>query len=79
MSIQVELYEVEKTFAILTDAVEAGEEVIIARAGIPVMKMIPIQESQTPINFGFAAKEFESWNGLSWERLDKEFLSLFGE
>ena len=71
------MHEAKTHFSKLAEAVEAGEEVIIARAGRPVMKLVRIQEVQQPINFGFAAKEFEAWNDVSWEQLDKEFNQLF--
>jgi prevent-host-death family protein len=71
------MHEAKTHFSKLAEAVEAGEEIVIARAGKPVMKLVRIDEVQKPINFGFAAKEFESWKDVSWEQLDKEFNQLF--
>lgn len=77
MSKQVNMHEAKTHFSKLAEAVEAGEEVIIARAGKPVMKLVRIDETQTPITHGFAAKEFEAWADVSWLELDKEFNGLF--
>lgn len=71
------MHEAKTHFSKLAEAVEAGEEVIIARAGKPVMKLVRIEELQTPIVHGFAAKEFEGWANTSWAELDKDFNQLF--
>jgi prevent-host-death family protein len=77
MARQVNMHEAKTHFSKLAEAVEAGEEVIIARAGKPVMRLVRIDETQTPIELGFAANEFAGWAEVSWASLDKEFNQLF--
>jgi prevent-host-death family protein len=43
----------------LLDAVTAGEEVVIARAGKPVAKLVPIQVAQSRRQLGTMAEEFK--------------------
>ena len=42
----------------LLDAVAAGEEVIIAKAGKPVARLVPIDRSKQPRQLGTLAGEF---------------------
>jgi prevent-host-death family protein len=77
MSRQVNMHEAKTHFSKLAEAVEAGEEVIIARAGKPVMKLVKIDELQKPIVPGFAANELAGWEAASWSELDAEFNNLF--
>jgi len=71
------MHEAKTHFSKLAEAVEAGEEVVIARAGKPVMKLVPIERVQTPIRHGFAKDLFADWLDADWQALDKEFNSLF--
>ena len=77
MAKQVNMHEAKTHFSKLAEAVEAGEEVIIARAGKPVMKLVKIEPTQRPIVPGFAADIFEKWDDKTWLKLDREFNSLF--
>jgi antitoxin (DNA-binding transcriptional repressor) of toxin-antitoxin stability system len=56
--------------------VEAGEEVVIARNGVPVMKMVLIEDKIRP------PRDFSSLQGLiqittdqTWEEVDEEILA----
>jgi len=42
----------------LLDAVAAGEEIIIAKAGKPVARLVPIADSKQPRQLGTLAGEF---------------------
>jgi prevent-host-death family protein len=77
MTTQVNMHEAKTQFSKLAEAVEAGEEVIIARAGKPVMKLVKIEQVQEPIVQGFGAEWFIHWDDKTWKGLDKEFNSLF--
>jgi prevent-host-death family protein len=77
MSKQVNMHEAKTHFSKLAELVEHGEEVIIARAGKPVMKLVPIDAAQIPIVPGFGADLFEGWEDVDWNDLDKEFNQLF--
>jgi prevent-host-death family protein len=77
MSKQVNMHEAKTHFSKLAELVENGEEVIIARAGKPVMKLVPIDAAQRPISAGFGAELFDGWDDVDWNDLDKDFNQLF--
>jgi prevent-host-death family protein len=79
MSRQVNMHEAKTHFSKLAEAVEAGEEVIIARSGKPVMKLVRYEEVQQAIKPGFAREELRDWHELDWGKLDKKFNQLFKE
>ena len=43
MSVQVNIYEAKSKFSKLINQAIAGEEIIIAKSGIPVAKLVPIE------------------------------------
>jgi len=48
----VNMHEAKTRLSQLVAKVEAGEEVVIARNGSPVAKIVPIQPLREPIEFG---------------------------
>ncbi len=42
------IYEAKTSFSSLVDKAEKGEEIIIARAGKPVVRMVPMSASEPP-------------------------------
>jgi prevent-host-death family protein len=71
------MHEAKTHFSKLAEAVEAGEEVIIARSGKPVMKLVKIEEVQKPIVPGFGKEAFADWDLADWKEMDKKFNQLF--
>ncbi len=71
------MHEAKTHFSKLAEAVEAGEEIVIARAGRPVMKLVKIEDMQEPITPGFGAAVFAMWDDETWQKLDNEFNNLF--
>lgn len=77
MARQVNMHEAKTHFSKLAEAVEAGEEIVIARAGKPVMRLVKIEEVQQAIVPGFAREIFADWDDAAWAQLDREFNQLF--
>jgi prevent-host-death family protein len=77
MSRQVNIHEAKTHFSKLAEAVEAGEEIVIARSGKPVMRLIRFEQVQDPIKPGFAREEMSEWLDVDWAKLDKKFNQLF--
>ena len=71
------MHEAKTHFSKLAEAVEAGEEIVIARAGKPVMRLVRVDEVQQQIVPGFAQEMFAEWDDAVWARLDREFNELF--
>ncbi len=71
------MHDAKTHFSKLAELVESGEEIIIARAGKPVMKLVPIDTAQPPIVPGFGKDIFVDWQDVNWDALNKEFNQLF--
>ena len=56
------IYEAKTNFSALVEKASSGEEVIIAKAGKPVLKLVPIEPEEQPIYYrpapGFAKGQF---------------------
>lgn len=48
MSLTVNMHDAKTTLSKLVDQAIAGEEVIIAKAGVPLVKLIPVQHIDAP-------------------------------
>lgn len=53
----INIHEAKTHFSRLVDAAVAGDEVIIARAGRPVAKLVAIDAPEKPSRLGFLAAE----------------------
>ena len=54
---EVNIHEAKTHFSRLLQRVAAGEEVIIARAGVPVARLVAVEPKQTVRPLGFARGE----------------------
>lgn len=73
---QYNMHEAKTNFSKLAKLVERGEEVVIARNGVPVMKLVQIEDQVRP------PRDFSKLNGLisyvtpeDWEAMDAEILA----
>lgn len=73
---QYNMHEAKTNFSKLAQMVEAGEEVVIARNGVPVMKMVLTEETERP------PRDLSKLQGLiqmttdqTWEEIDEEILA----
>lgn len=73
LAMLVNMLEAKTRLSELVAAAEAGEEVIIARAGTPVMRLTPVSPGQTPLDFGALAgqieigEDFDAPLGSEWD------------
>jgi prevent-host-death family protein len=76
---QVNIHEAKTRLSELIVAVEAGEEVVIARAGKPVVRLV--QEREAPKVYrtggGWAGKIV--WDQEAWDAGDAEIRAMFEE
>jgi prevent-host-death family protein len=75
---EVNIHEAKTHLSRLLERVAMGEEVIIAKAGTPVAKLVPIKRTKRGFKFGSAEGEFtvpEDFN----DPLPKEIEDLFYE
>lgn len=62
MAIQVNIHQAKTTLSKLIEAAERGEEVVIARAGKPAVKLVAAQEETAKPK----RREFGAWKGKVW-------------
>ncbi len=55
----VNIHEAKTHFSKLVDTVMQGEEIIIARAGKPTARLVPLREAPRGIRFGLLQGEVE--------------------
>ena len=77
MSRKVSIDEVKSQLSELAKGVEAGEEIIVTRAGKPVMRLVKFEDHREPIKPGFAKELLDGWDSVDWVDLDKKFNQLF--
>ncbi|MPZ65230.1 MAG: type II toxin-antitoxin system prevent-host-death family antitoxin [Pseudonocardiaceae bacterium] len=75
MSKQVNVYEAKTQLSKLLEQVEAGDEIVIARHGRPVARLVPLQRSR-------AERIPGGWEGKVWiaddfDERDAELEDLF--
>jgi prevent-host-death family protein len=49
---QVNIHEAKTHFSKLVERVEAGEEIVIARSGRPVARLVPVERTREPRKLG---------------------------
>jgi prevent-host-death family protein len=73
---EVNIHEAKTYLSRLLERVAVGEEVVIAKAGKPVAKLVPIKSSRPRFKFGSAKGEFAVPDDFN-EPLPKEIEDLF--
>ena len=79
MTKQVNMYEAKTHFSKLAEEVEAGAEIIVARAGKPVLKLVKIEETTVNRKLGWAAHLFEDFDWDAWDALDAEVAAMWNQ
>jgi len=77
MASTVNMHEAKTQLSKLVERAEAGEEIIIARAGKPAARLVPLEKRRAPRQFG-------GWRGKIWvpqdpHEGDDEILRMFEE
>jgi prevent-host-death family protein len=70
------IHEAKTHFSKLVGRAAAGEEIIIAKAGKPVARLMPLAKTPKPV------RKLGAWKGKVWispdfDRIDKEIEKLF--
>jgi prevent-host-death family protein len=73
---QVNMHEAKTHLSKLVERVEAGEEIVISRAGKPAAKLVPIPQQKAGL------RQLGGWKGKVWispdfDEPDEEFERLF--
>lgn len=79
MSIQVNVLEAKTQLSRLLDRAEAGEDVIIARAGHPVARLVPISSGALDAPRALGVLKGKGWIANDFDApLDEDFLITAG-
>jgi prevent-host-death family protein len=71
---QVNVYEAKTQFSTLLQKVEAGDEIVIARHGKPVARLVPLQRTATPRQLGWLRGNI--WMAPDFDEPDQELIDL---
>ena len=69
------MHEAKTQLSRLLQDVEEGEEVVIARNGTPVAKLVPHVEERKPLEPGWAKK---GWMAPDFDEFDEQLARDFG-
>lgn len=78
MEKQVNVYEAKSQLSKLLEQVEAGDEIVIARNGKPVARLVPAQRAQPPLRTPGGLKG-KIWIAPDFDDTDEELIDLFYE
>jgi prevent-host-death family protein len=73
---EVNIHEAKTHLSRLLERVAMGEEVIIAKAGTPVAKLVPVESARSKFKFGSAKGKFVVPDDFN-DPLPKEIEDLF--
>jgi prevent-host-death family protein len=73
--VQVNIYEAKTRLSQLVDQAAAGEEVVIARNGRPVARLVPLQRQ--PVKRVPGAWKGQVWIAPDFDETDPEIIDLF--
>jgi prevent-host-death family protein len=73
---QVNIYEAKTQLSRLVERAAAGEEIVIARGGRPMARLVPLERSRGPRQPG--AYRGEMWIAPDFDELPDELASAFG-
>lgn len=76
MSEQVNIYEAKTQLSKLVDRAEAGEEIVIARHGQPVARLVPLQRVRRT---GRGSLAGEIWMAPDFDETPQEILDALEE
>ena len=75
----VNMHEAKTHLSKLVERVEAGEEIVISRAGKPAAKLVPISRKPGKRTLGGWEGRFELPSDEEWKKMDEEIEQLFEE
>ena len=71
------IYQAKTHLSRLVDEVLEGNDVVIARNGRPLVRLIPYEEEDRGLVYGLAKGKI--WMAEDWDKPDEEYLDMFKE
>jgi prevent-host-death family protein len=75
---QVNIYEAKTQLSRLIERARAGEDVVIARAGTPLVRLVPVERSLEPRRLGLLAGKVRLGRDWDSDQTNAEIAELFG-
>ncbi len=75
----VNLYEAKTTLSQLVEDAAAGEEIVIAKAGRPLARLMPLPKAPGPRKFGTLAGKVKVGNDFDEPLPDDVLATFYGE
>jgi len=72
----INIHDAKTNFSKLVDQAAAGEEIIIAKAGKPMARLVPLQKQKRKIHFGVMKGKIEIREGF-YDPMSEEEIALF--
>ena len=73
------IHEAKTNFSKIAEEVEAGAEIIVARAGKPIMRLVKYDEQPVKLKYGAADHLMPDWTDEEWEQLDEKISASFAK
>jgi prevent-host-death family protein len=85
MTRTVNISEAKANLSKIADEVVSGEEIIVSRAGKPIIKLVPLsleeisaaEQIKLPRDLSLTQKYFENFDWEEWDRLDEEMHKIW--
>ena len=75
MATTVNTHEAKTHLSQLLNRVEAGEEIVIARSGKPIAKLVAVEQPKKTLRLG--GLKGKIWMAPGWDAPDQEIIDLF--
>ena len=75
MATTINTHEAKTQLSRLLTRVEAGEEIVIARSGKPIAKLVAVSQPKKTIRVGGLVGKL--WMAPDWDSPDEELIDLF--
>lgn len=77
----VNMLEAKTNLSKLVEAVESGaeQEIIIARNGKPVVRLVPLTSARPSVTLGLFADQYGDWSLETSDALDAEIEQMFAQ
>jgi prevent-host-death family protein len=71
----INIYDAKTQLSALVERAAAGEEIVIAKAGKPVARLVPLARRPAPLRFG--AWEGQGWVAADFDAPDPDLVAAF--
>lgn len=71
------MHEAKTHLSTLVSDALAGDEIVLSRSGVPLARLVPVEQPSRVSPFGVAAGEIREMTDAEWEDSDRAVAALF--